>query len=411
MLTTLLTILLAASPADSSADVIIERVTTVVPFPRGIAAVDGKMYVLARGRVRDSGGVSAAINDRAGTIFLIDSEIGQPVGETEVSDTVRNNGEVFAAPTEPPFRLWRRESDPPESDRETDRPYCTLRFHEPTQSFYICGFSGLDLAGGEGKPSFSKNCSDTILRFDLRTQRWHEVERHHLHAGGNYPHHDPKHAPPPHGWLNGPDNIFPVGNHLYAAAKDNSLLVRYDIAPLFENLGAGHPHGEVVFDHRIYVDGLGVQEYFGHSALAERDGWLYVGYRTSSVIVRLRLNDDGTPAQPIIVQLVAKFDPYDPVTRQSANLTDMCFDSKGRLYVISANGGSVHRFTPDPRNVYDGRSGTAEPWLHLGQRTGNPKMKCENVFVDDQDRLFITSGDGYGYQAGADGTVYRVTGL
>jgi hypothetical protein len=416
----LITAALALAPGVVAAPrndrLVIERVTTVVPFPRGLAMVDGRMFVLARGRVRDAGGVSAAVNDRAGTIYVIDPDIGQPIDQPEVSEAVRTNGRIFAEPTEPPFKLWNRDSTPPEADRETDRPYCTLRWHAPTRSFYICGFSGIDLKQAEapGSPSFSKNCSDVILRYDLRSGdsgAWHEVERHHLHAGGTYPHHDPAFFPPPHGWLNGPDNILPVGQSLYAAAKDNSLLVRYDLTALAADASAGYPPSEVIFNERIRIEGAGTKRLYGPSALAERDGWLYIGYRTTSQVIRLRLDEDGTPQRPIRAQLVATFDPYDPATGTSANITDITFDSRGWLYVLSANGGLVHRFLPNPRTVHDARGGRARPWLHLGERTGKPKIKCENLFIDSRDRLFITSGDGYAYQDGADGTVYRVSGI
>jgi len=57
------------------------------------------------------------------------------------------------------------------------------------------------------------------------------------------------------------------------------------------------------------------------------------------------------------------------------------------------------------QTVFDGRR--AEPWADLAAMTGNPKMKSENVLVDGR-RLFITSGNGYAYQKGAHGTVYRL---
>jgi len=137
-----------------------------------------------------------------------------------------------------------------------------------------------------------------------------------------------------------------------------------------------------------------------------RDGWLYVGYRTSSVIVRIPLRGDGRPATPIRGQLLARFDPYDAATGVSADLTDMDFDDDGRLYVISAQPARVYRFTPDPKNVYDARDGREDPWADLAATTGNPSMKAENVLYHDG-WLYVTSGDGYGDQV-AGGTVYRV---
>ena len=149
--------------------------------------------------MRNAGGVSAEVEDQAGTIYVVDPEIAEPIDQDEVGQAVRNNGQILAAPTDPPFRLWDRTAVPPESDRETDRPYCTLRYHRPTHSFYICAFSGIDKPKRPGDPSFSKNLNDAILRYDLRTQRWHDVERHDLEAGGIYPHHNPALFAPPHG--------------------------------------------------------------------------------------------------------------------------------------------------------------------------------------------------------------------
>ncbi|MDK2972167.1 MAG: hypothetical protein PWP23_1922 [Candidatus Sumerlaeota bacterium] len=403
-----LVLLLLLFPAVLRGELLVERVTTVVPFPRGLEMVDGSLYVLARGRVRGAGGVTAEVEDRAGTLFRVDPGVAEPFGPGEAGEAVRTNGELFAPPSAPPFKLWNRASDPPESDRLTDRPYCTLRYHAPTHSFYICGFSGVDLRRTPEYPvAFSKNLTDAILRFDLRTQRWYEVERHDIRAGGTYPHHDPRTSDPPHGWLNGPDNVLPVANSLYAVAKDNSVLVRYDLSRLVEDPEAGAPGGEIVLGSDVYVEKSGTESFHGHSALAHRDGWLYVGTRTSSVIYRFRVDGEGRPVEPLAVQVVARFDPYDPVKKRSADITDMGFDDDGFLYVVSAKPSRVYRFLPDPANVFDARGEGEQPWADLATATNNPAMKSENVLWHDG-WLYVTSGDGYGYQAGADGTVYRV---
>ena len=384
----------------------LQRVTTIAPFPRGLVLLDDELYVLCRGRVRGAGGVSAELEDQAGTIYVVDPDVGEPVTNDPVSEAVRTNGRVFARPTDPPFKLWDRDAQPPESDRHTDRPYCTLRYHAPTQSFYLCAFSGIDKPRRPDQASFSKNLTDALLRYDRRTQQWHEVERHNITAGGSYPHHDVRFNPPPHGWLNGPDNCLPVGNWLYAVAKDNSRLVRYDLTALIDDPNAGHPPSELILDKHVQIRGHGEQTYYGHSALAVHDGWLYIACRTSSVIFRVPLTDDGRAVAPIVGELVARFEPFDPKTLKSANLTDIDFDAAGRLYVVSAKPSRVYRFTPDPDNIFDG--GAAEPWADLAALTDNPNMKSENLLVAG-DRLFITSGDGYAYQAGALGTVYRLT--
>jgi hypothetical protein len=383
----------------------LQRVTTAAPFPRGLVMLDDQLYVLCRGRVRGAGGVSAEVEDQAGTIYVVDPDIGEPVTRDAVGKAVRTNGRVFARPTDPPFKLWNRDARPPESDRRTDRPYCTLRYHDPTDSFYLCAFSGIDKPRQPGQASFSKNLTDAILRYDRRTQSWHEVERHDIAAGGSYPHHDVRFNAPPHGWLNGPDNCLPVQNWLYAVAKDNSRLVRYDLTPLIDDPNAGHPPSTLVLDKHVTIRGHGQQTYYGHSALAVHDGWLYIACRTSSVIFRVPLDNDGRVRTPVVGEFVARFEPFDPETLKSANLTDMDFDAAGRLYVVSAKPSRVYRFTPDPDNVFDGR--TAAPWADLAALTNNPNMKSENLLVAG-DRLFITSGDGYAYQAGALGTVYRL---
>lgn len=403
------TFLHALATTHGAPVVLVGRVTTAVPFPRGLALFDGRLYVLCRGRVRRGGGVSAEIDDQAGTIYVVDPDVVEPISGGDVGAAVQQNGNLFAVPTQAPFRLWDRTANPPESDRETDRPYCTLRFHKATQSFYICCFSGIDKPKQPGQSSFSKNLSDGLLRYDLRTGKWYEVERHDIEAGGNYPHHDPKYSPPPHGWLNGPDNCLVVANTLYAVAKDNSVLAQYDLSPLVDSPDAGPPNSEIVFDENIFVRGLGMQRYYGHSALAVFDGYLYVGYRTSSVIVRIPIDSEGQLLRPVIGELVATFDPYDPRTGKSAELTDMAFDKKGRLYVVSAQPARIFRFTPNPDRVFDARASAIAPWLDLASTTGDPRMKSENILIDEQDRLFVTSGDGYEFQAGASGTVYRIT--
>lgn len=389
---------------------LIERVSTAVPFPRGLQLVDGELYVLARGRVRESGGVSGDIDDKAGTIYRVDPNIAEPITSYQISPAVRGNATVFAQPTSPPFILFDRTASPPTRDRETDRPYCSLRYDERTKSFYVCAFSGIDKsAEGQGS-TFSKNTSDAIFRFDTRTKKWYEVERHSLEAGGNYPHHDPASRPPPHGRLNGPDNCLVVGRWLYCVAKDNSLLARYDLAAIAKNPNAGPPQSHWVLDDKIHIRGQGVQSLLGHSMLAcNGDGYLYIGYRTSSAIVRIPLDADGLPKQPIVGEMLARFDPYDPQTRKSANLTDMVFGPDGSLYVVSAQPARIYRFMPDPENVFDGRTDESPPWADMSQLTFNPKMKSENVLVDARGRVYVTSGDAYDFQNGAGGVVYRIT--
>jgi len=385
---------------------LLERVTTVAPFPRGLVMVDGTLYVLCRGRVRAEGGVSALIDDQAGTIYAVDPNKSEPFELDKLSDNVRTNGKVFVLPTGP-FKLWDRTSNPPERDRSTDRPYCTLRYHAQSKNFFICAFSGIDKPKQPRKVSFSKNLTDAVFRYDLRTRKWYEVERHDIESGGNYPHHAIKVNPLPHGLLNGPDNCLALGNQLYAVAKDNNLLVRYDLSEIVKNPEAGHPRCEPVLGDRIYVKGLGERTFYGHSALTFHNGWIYLAFRTSSVIVRFRLDKNYLPIKPIKAEIVGRFDPFDPKTLLSANITDIDFDDKGRLYVISAQPSRVFRFTPDPNHVFDGRNGKTPPYADFATLTDNPKMKSENILYHDG-WLYVTSGDGYSYQKGAHGTVYRL---
>jgi len=387
----------------------LHRVTTVVPFPRGLVIVDGQLYVLSRGRVREAGGVDAQIDDQAGTIFVVDPNVAGPASEYPINENVRNNGEVFAAPTSPPFRLFDRSKKPATLDRHTDRPYCGLRYDPATQNFFVCAFSGIDKpdAGKEGR-NFSKNLSDAVFRFDTRSKAWSVVEQHDPEAGGSYPHQDPVSGTPPHGWLNGPNNCLAVGHWLYVVSKDNSLLIRYDLRAIAKDPAAPAPPATWTLDHKIFLQGLGLQEYYGHSMLAYREGWLYLGYRTSSKIVRIKLDDANVPVQPMEAQLVAEFDAFDPKTRKSADLTDMAFGREGDLYVVTAQPAGIYRFTPDPARVFDGRTTAATIWADLATLTGNPKMKSENLLVDDAGRVFVTSGDAYNFQSGAGGVVWRI---
>jgi hypothetical protein len=387
----------------------VERVTTKAPFPRGMQVVDGKLYVLCRGRVREYGGVSAEVEDQAGTLYVVDPNLAEEFTGGEPSLAVRENGTVLALPSAPPFRLWDRTANPPTKDRETDRPYCGLTWHPKTQSFYICAFSGVDKADSKDKSTFSKNLSDAILRYDLRTSKWYEVERHNIEKGGLYPHHDPAVSKPPHGWLNGPDNCLALGDSLYGVSKENSLLVRYDLTALAADPEAGAPPSEFVLGQDVTVQKGEKLRLEGHSALGYHGGWLYLATRTSSHVVRLKLDEKMLPVKPVKVELVARFDAYDAATKKSTNITDMSIDREGHVYLVSAKPSAVYRFKPDPKNVYDARAGAQGPWFSLAELTGNEIMKSENVLVDDQGRVYVTSGDAYTYQGGAGGVVWRVT--
>ena len=109
----------------------------------------------------------------------------------------------------------------------------------------------------------------------------------------HYPHHDPKTNSAPHGWLNGPNGATVVGNWLYAVGKDNHLLVRYDLREIRKDDGAGAPESEPVFGDVLNIrrgDELVPLSVYGHSAVVAHEGHLYVGFRTSSVVVRIPLD-------------------------------------------------------------------------------------------------------------------------
>ncbi len=381
------------------AEVQLERVTTVVPFPRGLALVDmdgdgtDELYVLARGRVRDSGGVDAALDDRAGTLWRVDLETGETT--------------IFAQPTDPPFKLLDRSMNPPSSDRETDRPYCALRWHQPTKSFYICAFSGIDLSAVDKGPaeseggSFSKNYTDAVLRYDTRTKAWSEVDRHDPASEDRYPGDDGR------GWVKGPDNLVTIGQTVICAAKDNSVLVAYDVSGQ-----ARAPRvllGETV---QLANAGGGERTLLGHSALGYRDGWLYIGFRTSGEIIRVPVsNAEGELSlESDKAELLAEFQPWDSIAKLSANITDLAIGPDGDVYVVCAMPARIYRFTPDPANVHDFiDAGT--PWADLAAMTDNPRMKSENVIVDEAGVVYVTSGDAYenDQNEGLGGTVWRVT--
>lgn len=375
----------------------LQRVTTGVPFPRGLVLFNGKLYVLARGISREFGGVTAAFEDHAGTIFAVDPNLREPISDP-VSDRIRTNATVVAEPTSPPFRLLDRSLKPIWEDRLTDRPYCTLRYHPGSQSFYLCAFSGLDRYDNQRGRFFTKNATDALIRYDLRAGKWYDIERHDPNAEAAYPNPDWESSPPPRGRLKGPDNCLVVGDQLYAVAKDNSVLVRYDLSDIVADPEASPPAGELVMDHRVACTNAPDTEFFGQSALAAHEGYLYIGYRTSGTVIRISITQEGLPKEPIRAELLARFEPWDPATRKSANITDLDFDSEGRLYVLSAKPARVHRFHPDPDRIYDARPTADRPekaWLDVAEASGNPTLKCENILLTPEGELFVSGGQTY----------------
>ncbi len=379
----------------------VDRVTSKIPFPRGLALVDldrdgaDELYVLSRGRVRGSGGADGRIDDRAGTIWRVDPATGETT--------------VFAEPTSPPFKLLDRTLNRPRDDRQTDRPYCTLRWHEPTRSFYLCAFSGVDLpADGDAKAAetgyFSKNYTDAVLGYDVDDRRWFEVDRHDPQFDADFPGADSR------GWVKGPDNLVAIDDTLIVAAKDNNCLVAYDLA--------GNQPPRVVLGETVRLANRGgvARTVRGHSALGIRDDWLYVAFRTSGEVIRVPiLHEHGEDGRSLVhldvdaAELLAEFQPWNPATGASANITDLSIGPDGDVYVVSAMPARIYRFTPNPANIRDFTNGRGA-WFDLAAHTGNPRSKSENVLVAGDGTVYVTSGDAYANDQGPGlgGTIWRV---
>ncbi len=401
----------------------LERVSAGVPWPRGLAWVDDELVVLARGRHRNAGGVDHDIDDDTGSLFRVDPNVAEPVVPGALaSEAVRANAQLLAEATGAPFRLPDKSLDPA-ADTLMDRPYCTLIYDPVSRNVFICGYSGVDLPGKR----FRKNATDSILRFDLRTKRWSPVELHdpsvvpkdeldYVVSNAYYPHHDPATNPAPHGWLNGPDGGTVVGASLYCVAKDNHSLVQYDLGEIRSNPDAGFPSSRPVLGARVLLSSpKGVQEteLLGPSAVEARDGWLYVGYRTSSVVVRYRLDDAGELVRPVVGELIAVFEPWNAETKRSANVIDLAFNPAGELFVSCSKVGRIWKVgRPDPAAPFYGddqseRPTSAPPYVDLATLTGK-KTSCGNILFDDLGRLYLCAGS---YDTDSDkiaGVIYRV---
>ncbi len=398
----------------------IERITTAVPWPRGVRYVDGKLYALARGVHRSAGGPQDDVEDLAGTIFVIDPEVSEPVaGNPEVGAAVRGNARVVAVPSSPPFRVWDRRM-PATLDTLTDRPYCMLVYDDPSRNFFVCGYSGIDL---KDAPKFRKNATDSIHRYDLRSGLWAVVEAHDPTVvpvealekdvdSTYYPHHDVTRNAPPHGLVNGPCGAVVAGDYLYVGAKDNTALAQYDIAEIRRDPSAPPPDGRFVFegtrgDAYVEVEGHGRTRLNGTCALAVHDGYLYVAFRTTSQILRFPLEEDGDVVRPLVAQSIAQFPEHDPERGGgSANIYDMAFDAQGRLYVSPGYDGAIYRFTPDPDHPYDAKNVAYTPYVDLDELVG--ANKSGNICFDDAGNLYVCCGQKVLSEGKVRGVIYRV---
>jgi hypothetical protein len=413
----------------------IERITSTVPWPRGLALVqhpdtgEETLIALARGRHRSGGGTPSDFDDKAGTLFIVDINISEPVtpGESASRRTL-TNGRVLARPSSPPFFAFDHTTESPYDNVLMTRPYCGLDYDPVSRNLIVCTFAGAELEGGR---RFRKHATDSLLRFDLRTSRWSIIEQHdhtivpegeldRVISNAYYPHHDPRRNAPPHGWLNGPTGCAVVGDYLYATSKDNHLVVQYDLSEIRNNPNAGPPPSKPVLGPRLRFrifdqDGNTIKrdkEVLGAASVAAFDGWLYVGSRTTSIVYRVPLDDRGNIKPNPIAELIAVFEPWSIERNRSGNMFDMAFDSRGDLYVSMASNGRVWRITPDPANPFyaddmSDRPTTGEPFVDIPKLTGQ-RGGAGNIALDSRDRLYICTRNNDRGAGHIDGTIYRV---
>lgn len=412
----------------------LERISSAVPWPRGIAWYDGKLIALARGAHRNQGGPQAI--DQAGTLFEVSTEIAESVStsDTDVSNEVLANAKVFARPSDPPFKLWQPSTQPPHLDRRTDRPYATLHWDAATTSFYICAFAGVDLPRDETRKDlwpFWPNASCGVHRFDvsladprrMTNGEWIGVEAHRFDnvpeyvnrrfeksssqiPSSYYPHHEVINNPPPHGLLNGPDGLFAVGKYLYCVGLDNNVLAQYDISTKKE-----FPPSRIV-----------PVPFVGSSAIAAFDSHIYLADRQAdggAKIIRYSidpssgqiLDDNGHDfldrSQPITEETIARMDYIPSGSKRPAHIIDIDFDSTGALYVSMATGSGKIWYIPDPSPDDVFIASEYWPYLDLQELSPNPRAKCADICFDDDDNLYICSGNKDTDRNDHHGTIYR----
>ncbi len=404
----------------------LERVTCAAPWGRGITIVDGELLVLSRGRHRYEGGPDPDIVDNAGTLWKVDTSVSEPVIPGEwAGEAVRNNATVFAGPTSPPFYLYTHDG-PPEDDILMARPYCALAFDETSRNLFVCAYSGAELSTG-----FRKHATDAVYRYDLRNMKWHIVEQHDPNSVPRdelkavipnvyYPHHDPNENPPPHGWPNGANGCLGVGEYLYVPAKDNHMVVQYDLDEIRANPDAGPPNSRPALGPKMiisYPGGEREMEVLGPNGVAHLGDHLYISYRTSSIVVRVNLNDHGDIVREadgrVRGELIAVFEPWDKDKKRSGNLYDIdASQSTGELFVSMGTEGRVWRFKPDPDQPFYGndqtdRSTTTPPFLDMVRHLGR-KIGCNNIYVDnDAGYLYVSSRSNDRGEGVIHGTIYR----
>jgi sugar lactone lactonase YvrE len=382
--------------------------------------VDGKLFALARGVHRSAGGPQDDIEDLAGSIFEIDPGVSEPaVKGGAVGAKVRANAQLVAKAGGPPFRIWNR-AMPATRDIHTDRPYCMLVYDAASKNFFVCGYSGIDLAKS---PKFRKNATDSVHRFDLRSRKWNTVEQHNPavvpeaelknDVSSIYdPHHDVGKNPPPHGLVNGPCGAVVAGRYLYVGAKDNTALAQYDLSEIRRNPAAPPPPARFIFEGtkghaEVEIEGHGKMVINGTCALAVHEGQLYVAFRSTSQILRFPLREDGGVDLPLKGQYIAQFPRYNPEKKGgSADIYDMAFDNDGLCYVSPGYDGAIYRFRPDPKRVYTADKEKYEPYVDLEALVG--ASKSGNICFDSEGNLYICCGQKVLNDSKIRGVIYRV---
>ncbi len=393
----------------------IEIVTTKIRWPRGLAFAEEELFVLARGLHRKEGGPNPDIEDDAGSIFKVNKSIRKS-NPGEPNQKIVNNGELFAPPTDPPFFLWNKRATPKFLDTRTDRPYATLVYEPVTKNFFICGYSGIDFVDSSGRPSFRKNASDTIHRYSLDKSAWFGVECHNRYVvpeyrlgqwinddGKYYPHHNANDNIPPHGILNGADGLCALYPNLFAVAKDNNVLVNYNISQLKDvglnenpylngsvekKFGASHPVRVRGNTEQLYLrapSGIAIEE-------IDNGYFVYISFRSSNNIIRYRV-DSASNEFESVPDLIADFNSAD--TGDGVGLIDIKFDASGRLFASTARLGGVWDLgIPNPQKPFYADT-TMRPSVDLWDLIAKG-IKCSNILFDLNSDMYICSGYGGG---------------
>jgi hypothetical protein len=312
------------------------------------------------------------------------------------------------------FSLWDREQG--FDDVKTDRPYAALAFDAASDSFFVACFGGIDLTESAAKSDsdrkflFRKNPSDAIVRYHRPSNTWHAFDRHQFNAAEIAPERTNsvpnKFYPldqktPPCGFLNGPNGLLIDGKYLYAVAKDNHLLVRYDLTairanpsqtttPLPEILGQG-PNGEA---------GEEANKYDGPCALAISGNKMFIAFRSNGRIYRFDLDTEGQ-----LIRNTWKLVAYFPVTTQTkgTNLIDMKLDNNGQLFAAVADGladkqGAVWKI---PSDAIDFKPTSENAYARF------PNSTISAIAFDAENQLYVCSNAKEG-QSKLGGTIYRV---